>query len=235
MGRGERDDLPARCVAQESRLPRAQRCATLAQRFQPGKILVEEKSWVSSSFKNSPKSVWKSHPVSQAATNKSGCFLNTAPIETGRLRIPQQAPWLKDYIGELITFPRGEYADQVDSTTQALEWIKNTPPEPAIFPSCAGSWKSTASKSGAKNSKGAPALLCSGSTCILWRTERQCAGCATQALTFATRRTASPQPRGRLRARRIGATGTPAVTTRAWCAAVRQHQCRAFQFALAET
>ena len=49
------------------------------------------------------------------------------------MRIPQQAPWLPDYVAELITFPRSRYADQVDSTTQALEWIKQMLQEPAII------------------------------------------------------------------------------------------------------
>jgi phage terminase large subunit-like protein len=29
-----------------------------------------------------------------------------------------------DYLNELMTFPKGKYDDQVDSTSQALEWFK---------------------------------------------------------------------------------------------------------------
>ena len=72
-------------------------------------------------------------PCTPSGNKQQRLMLNTGIIARGRMRIPQQAPWLKDYIAELITFPRGQYADQVDSTTQALEWIKNTPPEPAIL------------------------------------------------------------------------------------------------------
>ena len=49
------------------------------------------------------------------------------------MRIPQHAPWLPDYVAELTTFPRSRYADQVDSTTQALEWIKQMLQEPGII------------------------------------------------------------------------------------------------------
>ncbi len=44
----------------------------------------------------------------------------TALIETGRVFIPEQAPWLAEYLHELVMFPNGKYDDQVDSTSQAL-------------------------------------------------------------------------------------------------------------------
>ncbi len=47
----------------------------------------------------------------------------TVYIENGRVRLPKTAPWLNDYIAELTTFPNSKYADQVDSTTQFLEWF----------------------------------------------------------------------------------------------------------------
>jgi predicted phage terminase large subunit-like protein len=34
--------------------------------------------------------------------------------------IPQDAPWLADYLHELAMFPKGKFDDQVDSTSQAL-------------------------------------------------------------------------------------------------------------------
>lgn len=47
----------------------------------------------------------------------------TAMIQ-GFLYLPKGAPWLAAYVHELITFPRAKYDDQVDSTSQALDWIK---------------------------------------------------------------------------------------------------------------
>ncbi|HEX3430722.1 MAG TPA: phage terminase large subunit [Rhizomicrobium sp.] len=44
----------------------------------------------------------------------------TAKIEEGRVHLPRSAPWLEDYLAELVVFPRGRYDDQVDSTAQAL-------------------------------------------------------------------------------------------------------------------
>ena len=39
-------------------------------------------------------------------------------FENRRILLPQQAPWLADYIAELTEFPGTRYDDQVDSTTQ---------------------------------------------------------------------------------------------------------------------
>jgi len=55
----------------------------------------------------------------------------TAPIENGFVYLPTDAPWLSEYIHELTTFPRGKYDDQVDSTSQALAWLKT--PEPGML------------------------------------------------------------------------------------------------------
>ena len=48
----------------------------------------------------------------------------TATIENGFVYVPKQAPWLPEYLLELTTFPKGKHDDQVDSTSQALAWIK---------------------------------------------------------------------------------------------------------------
>jgi predicted phage terminase large subunit-like protein len=48
----------------------------------------------------------------------------TAMIENHRVLLPRQAPWLSDYLNELLRFPRGKNDDQVDSTSQALAWIQ---------------------------------------------------------------------------------------------------------------
>ena len=47
----------------------------------------------------------------------------TARIEAGFVHVPAEAHWLADYLHELSVFPNGRYDDQVDSTSQALEWM----------------------------------------------------------------------------------------------------------------
>jgi hypothetical protein len=46
-------------------------------------------------------------------------------LRDGFVFLPEEAPWLTDYLHELTTFPYGKYKDQTDSTSQALDWIKD--------------------------------------------------------------------------------------------------------------
>jgi len=43
-------------------------------------------------------------------------------IEAGKVFLPQKAEWLADYEKELFTFPAVKHDDQIDSTSQFLEW-----------------------------------------------------------------------------------------------------------------
>jgi predicted phage terminase large subunit-like protein len=47
----------------------------------------------------------------------------TAKIEAGAVHVPRQAPWLDDLRSELLAFPHGLHDDQVDSISQALNWM----------------------------------------------------------------------------------------------------------------
>src|SRR6185437_406417 len=49
--------------------------------------------------------------------------VQTAHIENGFVYLPTAAPWLLELVHELTMFPKGRYADQVDSISQALEYI----------------------------------------------------------------------------------------------------------------
>jgi len=51
----------------------------------------------------------------------------SAVFENGQVFLPRTAHWLGDYVQELTSFPGSKYDDQVDSTTQALEWLRNSP------------------------------------------------------------------------------------------------------------
>lgn len=48
----------------------------------------------------------------------------TPMIEAGRVFIPAEAPWLADFLGELGSFPAAPHDDQVDSVTQALNYLR---------------------------------------------------------------------------------------------------------------
>ena len=53
--------------------------------------------------------------------------------ENGFVYLPKSAPWLDEYIRELTSFPGSKYADQVDSTTQALSFLRTTTDDVAVF------------------------------------------------------------------------------------------------------
>ena len=47
----------------------------------------------------------------------------SAKIEAGQVHLPESAPWLKDFLVEMMHFPNGRHDDQVDSVSQFLTWI----------------------------------------------------------------------------------------------------------------
>jgi predicted phage terminase large subunit-like protein len=47
-------------------------------------------------------------------------FTQQAMFTAGRVWFPRQAPWLRVFLEELLSFPEGVYSDQVDSLSQAL-------------------------------------------------------------------------------------------------------------------
>jgi predicted phage terminase large subunit-like protein len=48
----------------------------------------------------------------------------SARFEAGQVWLPQDAPWLADWLHELLAFPSGRHDDQVDSTSQFLNWAE---------------------------------------------------------------------------------------------------------------
>ncbi|TAL83899.1 MAG: terminase [Beijerinckiaceae bacterium] len=49
--------------------------------------------------------------------------VQSARFETGRVYLPASAPWIPTYVAELLAFPQGRHDDQVDATSQALNYI----------------------------------------------------------------------------------------------------------------
>lgn len=48
----------------------------------------------------------------------------SALIEAGKVFLPVNAPWLADYEAEMLQFPNAAHDDQVDATSQFLDWTK---------------------------------------------------------------------------------------------------------------
>ena len=53
----------------------------------------------------------------------SRAYAVTPTIETGRVFLPESAPWVADYVDNMANFPNAAHDDDVDSTTQALNHL----------------------------------------------------------------------------------------------------------------
>lgn len=45
-------------------------------------------------------------------------------VEAGQVFLPDEAPWLSDFLAELLAFPSCRFDDQVDAFTQLLGWVR---------------------------------------------------------------------------------------------------------------
>jgi predicted phage terminase large subunit-like protein len=48
-------------------------------------------------------------------------------MQGNRIKLPQDAPWCEDWLTELEQFPHGPFDDQIDTLTQALDFIRQYP------------------------------------------------------------------------------------------------------------
>ncbi len=99
----------------------------------------------------------------------------TAVIENGFVFVPEEAPWLADYLAELTAFPAGRHDDQVDSTAQALAWARvKRPSTTGMIDFWAGRFDSASADVEDGEGEGAGRLLaCPGAVRRpSWRSER---------------------------------------------------------------
>ncbi|MCC7253551.1 MAG: phage terminase large subunit [Hyphomicrobium sp.] len=57
----------------------------------------------------------------------------SARFESGAVLLPKTASWLDGYVAELLAFPGGRHDDQVDSTSQFLNWIEGRRPRAGVL------------------------------------------------------------------------------------------------------
>jgi predicted phage terminase large subunit-like protein len=98
----------------------------LAKRFEPNVILVEDKAsgtQLIQELKHDGMFNIKPATPLPGADKIMRLHTHTTAFENGRMLFPKDAPWLADYLKELAAFPGGKHDDQVDSTTQALEYL----------------------------------------------------------------------------------------------------------------
>ncbi len=107
----------------------------LSERDKPNVVIVEDKASGQSLIQEIQRNTRiPILPVKVDRDKVARAYATTPLIEAGKVFLPESAPWLFDYIEELSAFPNAEYDDQVDSTTQALSFMRGEPePEDGII------------------------------------------------------------------------------------------------------
>jgi predicted phage terminase large subunit-like protein len=96
----------------------------LAQRYNPMTILVEDKASGTQLIQDlQADGIMGIKPYNPlpGVDKIMRLHAQTSMFENGLVWLPREAPWLNDYLSELLSFPGSKYNDQVDSTTQALD------------------------------------------------------------------------------------------------------------------
>lgn len=99
-----------------------------AERFKPSVVLIEDKGSGQVLLQDLRASTrLPVIPINPGQRDKvvrlSGI---TGLIEAGRVGLPESSPWLVDYEMELASFPLAAHDDQTDSTSQALEYWRDS-------------------------------------------------------------------------------------------------------------
>jgi predicted phage terminase large subunit-like protein len=65
-------------------------------------------------------------PVRPQGDKQSRAAAVTPLVESGRVFLPEAAPWLRDFMDEASAFPAAPHDDQVDALTQALNYVRES-------------------------------------------------------------------------------------------------------------
>jgi predicted phage terminase large subunit-like protein len=130
----------------------------LAELFKVQIILIEEAGFGLTLLQDLrtglPSHITQPLGIKPLGTKSDRLVAQTAKIEAGHVHLPKEAPWLSDFLNEMLAFPNGRYDDQVDSVSQFLNWVQGflrhseTPIPPIVIwgeprPSWWGDWQGT--------------------------------------------------------------------------------------------
>lgn len=110
---------------QRVEFPELKRAAeNLYSKYKPHAMLIEDKASGQSLIQELRRQTALPIIAIKVDSDKvSRAYAVTPLIESGRVFLPENAPWLLDYVHSLATFPNGAHDDDVDSTTQALNYL----------------------------------------------------------------------------------------------------------------
>jgi len=65
-------------------------------------------------------------PVKPQGDKVSRAHAVSPLVESGRVALPDAAPWLNDFMEEVVSFPSAPHDDMVDSFVQALSYLRGS-------------------------------------------------------------------------------------------------------------
>jgi predicted phage terminase large subunit-like protein len=96
-----------------------------AEQWKPHAILIEDKASGQSLLQELRLATrFPLLPIKVDGDKRARAEAVTPLFEAGRIFVPESAPWLDTYLDELAVFPAGTHDDAVDSTTQALNYLR---------------------------------------------------------------------------------------------------------------
>jgi predicted phage terminase large subunit-like protein len=97
----------------------------LAERDNPAAVLIEDKASGQSLIQSlRADTALPVLPVKVDSDKETRAYAVQGLIESGKVKLPPSATWLPDFVSECSEFPNGAHDDQVDSMTQALNWMR---------------------------------------------------------------------------------------------------------------
>jgi predicted phage terminase large subunit-like protein len=103
-----------------------QKIKDLANRWRPHAILIEDSSSGTAIISDLRTLGLPLLPISPAGSDKESNARAVSPMfEAGMILLPSGAAWADEYIESMIRFPKGAHDDDVDSTSQALNRLRN--------------------------------------------------------------------------------------------------------------
>lgn len=98
----------------------------LASRFSADVVLIEDRASGTQLLQDLRRADFGRCRAVKPVHDKMTRMINqTAVIENGRVSVPADEDWAAEYLRELTLFPNGRHDDQVDSSSQALDYISD--------------------------------------------------------------------------------------------------------------
>jgi predicted phage terminase large subunit-like protein len=105
--------------------PELKRAAlSLFEKYKPHAVLVEDKASGQSLIQELKRDTRMPIVAVKVDADKvSRAFAVTPLVESGRVFLPEKSHWLADFVASMGTFPNAAHDDDVDSVTQALNYL----------------------------------------------------------------------------------------------------------------